>query len=160
LDILTSWCATPASFITHLFLELSEEEWDEVVTVDLKGAFNCARAAIGQMVARKWGRIISVTAVTGLTGYAGLAHIGAAKTGAHGLVKSLAIEFASSGVTANAIAPGLVDTSILANFTEERLANFRRGIPVSRIGKPEEIARRRSTSLPMKLVTSLAKSST
>jgi 3-oxoacyl-[acyl-carrier protein] reductase len=106
------------------FLELSEEEWDEVLTVDLKGAFNCARAAIGQMVARKWGRIICVTAVTGLTGYAGLAHIGAAKT----------------GVTANAIAPGLVDTPILVNFTEEGLANFRRGIPVGRIGKPEEIA--------------------
>ena len=122
------------------FLELSEEEWDEVLTVDLKGAFNCARAAIGRMVARKWGRIICVTAVTGLTGYAGLAHIGAAKTGAHGLVKSLAIEFASAGVTANAIAPGLVDTPILVNFTEEGLANFRRGIPVGRIGKPEEIA--------------------
>ena len=57
-----------------------------------------------------------------------------------GLVKSLAIEFASSGVTANAIAPGLVDTPILVNFTEEGLANFRRGIPVGRIGKPEEIA--------------------
>src|SRR5882757_10530953 len=67
------------------FLELSEEEWDEVLTVDLKGASSCARAAIGQMVARKWGRIICVTAVTGLTGYAGLAHIGAAKTGAHGV---------------------------------------------------------------------------
>src|SRR6202051_5305177 len=62
------------------FLELSEEEWDEVLTVDLKGAFNCARAAISQMVARKWGRIICVTAVTGLTGYAGLAHVRAAKT--------------------------------------------------------------------------------
>src|SRR5260370_36096792 len=71
------------------FLELSEEEWDEVLTIDLKGAFNCARAAIGQMVARRWGRIICVTAATGVSGYAGLWHIGPATTGARALAMSL-----------------------------------------------------------------------
>ena len=91
-----------------------------MLTVDLKGAFNCARAAISQMVARKWGRIICVTAVTGLTGYAGLAHIGAAKTGAHGLVKSLAIEFACFGRHRQRYRPGTESTLlILVNFTEE-----------------------------------------
>ncbi len=122
------------------FLELSEAEWDEVLTVDLKGIFNCARAAIGPMARRGWGRVICVTAISGLTGYPEMAHIAAAKTGAHGVVKALAAEFASSGVTVNAIAPGLVETPILANFTEEALANFRRRIPVGRIGRPEEIA--------------------
>jgi 3-oxoacyl-[acyl-carrier protein] reductase len=122
------------------FLELSEEEWDEVLTVDLKGAFNCMRAAVGQMVERKWGRIICVTAISGLTGYPEMAHIAAAKTGAHGLVKALASEFASRGITVNAIAPGLVQTPILGNFTEEALNSFSQRIPVGRIGQPEEIA--------------------
>jgi len=122
------------------FLELSEEEWDEVLAVDLKGIFNCARAAIAQMASRKWGRIVCVTAISGLTGYAQMAHICAAKTGAHGLVKSLAAEFASSGVTVNAIAPGLVETPILGNFSEAALNERRRQIPVGRIGQPDEIA--------------------
>jgi 3-oxoacyl-[acyl-carrier protein] reductase len=122
------------------FLELSEEEWDEVLAVDLKGIFNCARATIAQMASRKWGRIVCVTAISGLTGYAQMAHICAAKTGAHGLVKSLAAEFASSGVTVNAIAPGLVETPILGNFSEAALNERRRQIPVGRIGQPDEIA--------------------
>ncbi|MGH7917504.1 MAG: SDR family NAD(P)-dependent oxidoreductase, partial [Candidatus Binataceae bacterium] len=120
LDILVS----NAGVFHHTpFLELSEEEWDEVLAVDLKGAFNCARSVIGSMVARKWGRIICVTAISGVTGYPQMAHICAAKTGAHGLVKALAAEFAASGITVNAIAPGLVDTPILGNFSEEALAN-------------------------------------
>jgi 3-oxoacyl-[acyl-carrier protein] reductase len=122
------------------FLKLSEEEWDEVLTVDLKGLFNCARAALGHMVERKWGRILCITAVSGIAAVPQMAHIAAAKTGAHGLVKSLAAEFASSGVTVNAIAPGLVNTPILGNFTEEALMDFERRIPVGRMGQPEEIA--------------------
>ena len=122
------------------FLELSEAQWDEALTVDLKGIFNCARAALGPMARRRWGRVICITAISGLTGYPEMAHIAAAKTGAHGVVKALAAEFAALGVTVNAIAPGLIDTPILSNFTEEALANFRRRIPVGRIGRPEEIA--------------------
>lgn len=122
------------------FQKLSEQEWDEVLTVDLKGSFNCSSAAIEQMVQRKWGRIICITAISGLTGYAEMAHIAAAKTGAHGFVKALAAEFAASGITVNAIAPGLVDTPILGNFSEDALQNFSRRIPIGRIGKPEEIA--------------------
>jgi 3-oxoacyl-[acyl-carrier protein] reductase len=122
------------------FLKLSEEEWDEVLTVDLKGIFNSIRPAIGQMVERKWGRIIAVTATSGVVNPPQMAHICAAKTGAHGLMKSVAAEFASSGVTVNVIAPGLVDTPILGNFSEQSLQEFARRIPIGRIGRPEEIA--------------------
>lgn len=122
------------------FTEMSEAEWDEVLSIDLKGAFNCARAVIDHMVARRWGRIICVTAISGLHGLPQMAHICAAKTGVHGFVKALAAEFASAGVTVNAVAPGLVETPILVNFGEEELARFRRGVPLGRIGKPEEIA--------------------
>ncbi len=122
------------------FLKMSEEEWDEVMTIDLKGIFNCIRAAIGPMVDRGWGRIIAVTATSGVVAPPQMAHIAAAKTGAHGLIKSIAAEFASSGVTANVIAPGLVDTPILGNFSEQALQDFARRVPIGRIGRPEEIA--------------------
>ncbi len=122
------------------FLKMSEEEWDEVLTIDLKGIFNCVRAAIAQMVDRKWGRIIAVTATSGVVAPPQMAHIAAAKTGAHGLMKSLAAEFASSGITANVIAPGLVNTPILGNFSEQALQEFASRVPIGRIGRPEEIA--------------------
>jgi 3-oxoacyl-[acyl-carrier protein] reductase len=122
------------------FLKLSEEEWDEVLTIDLKGIFNCIRAAIAQMVDRKWGRVIAVNATSGVVAPAQMAHIAAAKTGAHGLMKSIAAEFASSGITANVIAPGLVDTPILGNFSEQSLQEFARRVPIGRMGRPDEIA--------------------
>jgi len=122
------------------FLKLSEEEWDEVLTIDLKGIFNCVRAAVAQMVDRKWGRIIAVTATSGIVAPPQMAHIAAAKTGAHGLIKSIAAEFASSGVTANVIAPGLVDTPILGNFIGQPFQAVVRGAPCGRIVRPYEVA--------------------
>jgi 3-oxoacyl-[acyl-carrier protein] reductase len=122
------------------FLEMTDDEWDEVLTVDLKGLFNCTRAAIAQMVERRWGRVIFITATSGINPPPQMAHIAAAKTGAHGLARSLAAEFAAAGVTVNVIAPGLVDTPILGNFTEAALKEFSRRVPIGRIGRPEEIA--------------------
>ncbi|MBV8773635.1 MAG: SDR family oxidoreductase [Deltaproteobacteria bacterium] len=122
------------------FLKMSEEEWDDVLTIDLKGIFNCVRAAIARMVDHKWGRIIAVTATSGVIAPPQMAHIAAAKTGAHGLIKSIAAEFAFAGVTANVIAPGLVNTPILGNFSEQALQDFARRVPIGRIGLPEEIA--------------------
>ena len=129
-----------SSALPHTVAGLTEEEWDEVINVDLKGTFNCCRAAINPMIAQKWGRIICVTAISGLTGYPNMTHIAAAKTGTHGFVKALAKEVATHGVTVNAVAPGLVDTPILVNMTEAEIANYTKMIPVGRIGKPEEIA--------------------
>jgi len=137
LDILV--CNAGVFYHTPL-LKMSEQEWDEVLTIDLKGIFNCVRAAIAQMADRKWGRIIAVTATSGVVAPPQMAHVAAAKTGAHGLMKSIAAEFASSGVTANVIAPGLVDTPILGNFSEQELQEFARRVPIGRIGRPEEIA--------------------
>lgn len=122
------------------FLEMSEEEWDEVLTVDLKGLFNCTRCAIAEMATRRWGRIILITATSGINPPPQMAHIAAAKTGAHGFARSIAAEFASAGVTVNVIAPGLVDTPILGNFSEDALKEFTRRVPIGRIGRPEEIA--------------------
>jgi 3-oxoacyl-[acyl-carrier protein] reductase len=137
LDILVS---NAGVFHHESFLKMTEEEWDEVLTVDLKGNFNCCRAVIGPMTAQKWGRIICITAISGLTGYPNMTHIAAAKTGTHGFVKALAHEVAASGITVNVIAPGLVDTPILVNMTEAEIAQYTKAIPVGRIGKAEEIA--------------------
>jgi 3-oxoacyl-[acyl-carrier protein] reductase len=137
LDILVS---NAGIFHHQSFLAMTEDEWDAVLNVDLKGTFNCARAVIGPMAAQRWGRIICVTAISGLTGYPEMTHIAAAKTGTHGFVKALAREVAASGITVNAIAPGLVDTPILVNLSKEQLDHFTTQIPVGRIGHPEEIA--------------------
>lgn len=137
LDILVS---NAGVFHHQMFLQMTEEEWDEVINVDLKGTFNCCRAVIDSMIAQKWGRIICVTAISGLTGYPNMTHIAAAKTGTHGFVRALAAEVAPHGITVNVIAPGLVDTPILVNMTEAEIANYTKMIPVGRIGKPEEIA--------------------
>lgn len=137
LDILIS---NAGIFHHQSFLAMTAEEWDAVLKVDLKGTFNCARAVIGPMAAQRWGRIICVTAISGLTGYAEMTHIAAAKTGTHGFVKALAREVASLGITVNAVAPGLVDTPILANLSKDQLDRFTRETPVGRIGSPHEIA--------------------
>jgi 3-oxoacyl-[acyl-carrier protein] reductase len=137
LDILVS---NAGVFHHQMLQQMTEEEWDEVINVDLKGTFNCCRAVIGPMIAQKWGRIICITAISGLTGYPNMTHIAAAKAGTHGFTKALAAEVAPHGITVNAIAPGLVDTPILVNMTEAEIANYTKMIPVGRIGKPEEIA--------------------
>ncbi len=137
LDILVS---NAGIFHHQSFLAMTEEEWDAVLNIDLKGTFNCARAVIGPMVAQRWGRIICVTGISGLTGYPAMTHIAAAKAGTHGFVKALAREVASCGITVNAIAPGLVDTPILVNLSKEQLDRFTSDTPVGRIGSPEEMA--------------------
>ncbi len=139
LDILV---CSAGVFHFNPFLEITEKEWDEVINVDVKGMFAVSQAALRSMVPRKWGRIIFITAVSGLIGVPHMGHICTAKWASHGMAASLALEFAKAGVTVNVIAPGPIDTPLLAAAAERMrgIVQGSHGAPVGRIGKPEEIA--------------------
>ncbi len=124
----------------ELLLRMSEEAWDRVLAVDLRGAYLCTKAALRPMIRQRWGRIISVASVAGLVGNAGQANYAAAKAGLIGLTKSVAKEVASRNVTANAIAPGLVSTEMTAGLTEAQQRAVLQLVPLGRAATPEEIA--------------------
>jgi len=123
-----------------LFPFMKEEDWDYVVDVDLKGAFRVTKALIRGMLHKSSGRIVNVVSVSGISGHAGQANYSAAKGGLIAFTKALALEFAPRGITVNAVAPGLVDTEIIAHLKEEARREFIGRIPMARFGKPEEIA--------------------
>jgi 3-oxoacyl-[acyl-carrier protein] reductase len=123
-----------------LFPFMKEEDWDYVVDVDLKGAFRVTRALIRGMLHKSYGRIVNVVSVSGISGHAGQANYSAAKGGLIAFTKALALEFAPRGITVNAVAPGLVDTEIIAHLKEEARREFIGRIPMARFGTPEEIA--------------------
>jgi NAD(P)-dependent dehydrogenase (short-subunit alcohol dehydrogenase family) len=122
--------------------EMSEAQWDKMIAVHLKGTFNCTRHLVQDMIDARWGRIVSIASVAGLRGAAGFVHYSAAKAGIAGFSKALALELGSSGVTVNAIAPGLIETPILKGsaLRDETIAAMVRHTPVGRIGAPEDIA--------------------
>jgi 3-oxoacyl-[acyl-carrier protein] reductase len=123
-----------------LFPFMKEEDWDYVLDVDLKGAFRVTRALIRGMLHRGPGRIVNVVSVSGISGHAGQANYSAAKGGLIAFTKALALEFAPRAITVNAVAPGLVDTEIIAHLKEEARREFLGRIPMARFGTPEEIA--------------------
>jgi 3-oxoacyl-[acyl-carrier protein] reductase len=123
-----------------LLLRMKQEDWDAVIQTDLASVFRLSKAVLrGMMKARK-GRIISITSVVGLTGNAGQANYAAAKAGIIGFTKSLAREVGSRGITANTIAPGFIDTDMTRALNEAQHAALNAQIPLSRLGKPEDIA--------------------
>ena len=123
-----------------LMLRMSDEDFDDVIRINLRSAFVGCRAAARPMMRGRFGRIVNVGSVTGLTGNAGQANYAAAKAGLVGLTKTVAREFASKGVTANVIAPGFVATDMVAALPEAAVKEAVKDIPARRVGQPEEIA--------------------
>ena len=124
-------------------LEMTDAEWQRMIAVHLTGTFNCTRAAVPDMLAAGWGRIVNTASVAGLSGGGpGLSHYAAAKGGIIAFTKAIAHELGPAGVTANCIAPGLIDTPMIASslVTAELRTRATAGAPMRRIGMPEDIA--------------------
>jgi 3-oxoacyl-[acyl-carrier protein] reductase len=115
--------------------------WQRVLAVNLSGPFNCLRAAIPAMRERGWGRVVTVASIVGQRGVVGTPYYAASKAGLIGLTKATAVEVARRGVTVNAVAPGYLDTALLAGYTDEQRNAVRAQIPIGRFGQPEEVAR-------------------
>ncbi len=113
---------------------------DRVLDTDLKGAFRVTKALLRGMLHKNWGRIINIVSVSGIAGHPGQANYSAAKGGLIAMTKALALELATRGITANAVAPGLIDTEIIAHLKEDARKEFLGRIPMARFGTPEEIA--------------------
>ena len=119
---------------------LGESDWNEVLDVNLNAAFRLTKALIKGMLAKRWGRVIAIASASGVAGQMGQTHYSAAKGGLIGFTKALAKEVATFGVTANAVAPGFVATDLLKAMPEAKLAEALRGVPMGRVGRPEEVA--------------------
>lgn len=123
-----------------LTMRLSEEEWDRVLDIDLKGAFLTTKAVLRPMLRQRWGRIVNIASVVAYTGNVGQASYAAAKAGLLGLTKSVAREVATRGITANVVAPGLIDTAMTEGLSEE-IRNWMLGqVPMGRPGTVEDVA--------------------
>ncbi|MGG4496818.1 3-oxoacyl-[acyl-carrier-protein] reductase [Brevibacillus reuszeri] len=124
----------------NLLMRMKEEEWDDVIATNLKGVFNCVKAATRPMMKQRSGKIINITSVVGVLGNAGQANYVAAKAGVIGLTKTAARELASRGITVNAVAPGFIDTEMTAVLPEDVKAGLVSQIPLARLGQTEDIA--------------------
>ncbi|KKC27520.1 acetoacetyl-CoA reductase [Sphingomonas sp. SRS2] len=122
-------------------LKMSYQDWKEVMDTNLGGCFNMAKATFPGMRARGWGRIVNIGSINGQAGQYGQVNYAAAKSGIHGFTKALAQEGAKAGVTVNAIAPGYIDTDMVAAVPQDVLAKIVARVPVGRLGQAEEIAR-------------------
>ncbi len=125
----------------NLLIRINDEDWDSVLNVNLKGAFNCCRAIARQMMKQRYGRIVNITSVVGLAGNAGQANYSASKAGLLGLTKTLAKELGSRNITVNAIAPGFITTVLTDVLPQEYKDAAIKATPLGRTGTPEDIAR-------------------
>ncbi|MDA3898116.1 MAG: 3-oxoacyl-[acyl-carrier-protein] reductase [Desulfobacteraceae bacterium] len=123
-----------------LLLRMKEQDWDDVIRVNLKGTFNCTKAAAKTMLKQRYGRIINIASIAGVAGNPGQANYAASKAGIIGLTKTVARELGSRGITANAIAPGFIQTDMTAGLSEKALSDILSQIPLGRNGTPEDIA--------------------
>jgi 3-oxoacyl-[acyl-carrier protein] reductase len=123
-----------------LLVRMKEEDWDQVLAVNLKGAFHCLKAAAKPMIKQRFGRIINISSIVGIMGNAGQANYVASKAGLVGLTKSAARELASRNITVNAVAPGFIETAMTQNLPEKVREAMLAQIPLNRFGTPEEVA--------------------
>jgi 3-oxoacyl-[acyl-carrier protein] reductase len=124
----------------NLLLRMSENDWDDVIATNLKGVFNFTKAVSRSMLKAKKGKIISIASIIGITGNAGQANYAASKAGIIGFTKSVAKELASRGITANAIAPGYIETEMTGQLKEELKEGILKMIPLGRLGTVEDVA--------------------
>ncbi|NJM34753.1 MAG: 3-oxoacyl-[acyl-carrier-protein] reductase [Rhodomicrobium sp.] len=124
----------------NLFMRMKDEEWDEVIAVNLTATFVLCRAAVRNMLRRRYGRIVNIASISGVIGNPGQGNYAASKAGMVGMTKSLAREVASRGVTANCIAPGFIETPMTGALTEKQVEVIAGAIPAGVFGKPEDIA--------------------
>jgi 3-oxoacyl-[acyl-carrier protein] reductase len=123
-----------------LILRMQEADWDAVLDVNLKGAFNCSKAAIRPMMKQRYGRIVNISSVSGQVGQVGQTNYSASKAGLIGFTKALAREVASRHITVNAVAPGFIPTSLTTDLSDDLKKSILSATPIGRMGKPEEIA--------------------
>ena len=137
LDILVNNAGTTRD---TLLMTMKEEEWDVVIDTNLKSVYAVTKAALRGMIRQRWGRIINVTSVVGISGQAGQSNYSASKAGIIGFTKSLAREVASRAITVNAVAPGFIPTQLTDVLNEEQRAGILATTPLGRMGTPEEVA--------------------
>ena len=137
LDILVNNAGTTRD---TLIMRMSEEDWDVVLDTNLKGAFNCIKAATRQMVRQRYGRIVNITSVSGIAGNPGQANYASAKAGLIGLTKTVAKELGSRGITCNAVAPGYVPTDLTSSLPPELIQLAVERTPLGRMGAAEDMA--------------------
>jgi len=123
-----------------LLMRMKEDDWDAVISVNLKGVFHCIKAVIPSMAKQRSGKIVSISSIAGVAGNAGQANYSASKAAVIGLTKTVAREYASRGITANAVAPGFIDTAMTAPLSSGVREALLKEIPQSRLGTPEDIA--------------------
>jgi len=124
----------------QLLLRMSDEDWDKVINVNLKSVFLCTRAVLRHMIKQRWGRIINITSIVGIVGNPGQANYASAKAGIIGFTRTIAREVASRGITANAIAPGFIDTGMTQQLAEKQRQELIRRIPINSLGTPRDVA--------------------
>ncbi len=125
----------------NLMLRMSEEDWDAVLDINLKGAFNCTKTVVRPMMKQKSGSIINIASVSGVMGNAGQANYSASKAGLIGLTKTTAKEFAKKGIRANAVAPGFISSAMTDKLTDDIKAKYFDAIPLGKFGTAEDVAK-------------------
>lgn len=124
----------------NLIVRMKEEDWDLVLDINLKGTFNCIKAAIRPMSKQRSGKIISIASIVGVMGNAGQANYVASKAGVIGLTKTVAREYANRGINVNAVAPGFIDTAMTQALSQDVRDNLAKQIPMGRLGTSEDVA--------------------